>query len=369
MPGEEYLTRDKASPTDPIQAMIDNIVGLIGVSNWTFRRFTRADDSEQASPTTADRGLYRGVEKRAEPPRDPAKAGPWIASVSDSSRPYSNGFALHFADDREQFGILTLLREDALGPFTSSEIRMLTFALDAASDRFSELRLMESQDAQLQGFRREDIDVGELDAAEDAAAHYVLDRDFRIVLAWTSENERRAAVTRLQVPLQNRLPLVLQEAVRRLTMSWTEQSASQLTGVARPVPFLVVRTRPLNGPAGLFIGVTIERSRPSRSLASAASRFGISPREVQVLALLLDGLDLAEVAERLHITSSTVQDHIKRLLTKTESHNRAEMAAKILGWAPDQARVTATDVSPSTIRTRLQRLVQVPSRESAARVR
>src|SRR6202042_96680 len=111
-PGEEYLTRDKTPPTDPIQAMIDNIVGLIGVSNWTFRRFTRATDDDQGAQSTADRAVYRGEEKRAEPTGESAKAGPWIADVSDSSRPYSNGFALHFADDRAQFGILTLFRED-----------------------------------------------------------------------------------------------------------------------------------------------------------------------------------------------------------------------------------------------------------------
>jgi hypothetical protein len=58
--------------------------------------------------------------------------------------------------------------------------------------------LLESQDAQLQGFRDENVDLRELAAAEDDAAHYVLDREFNIVLAWTSENERRVAVTALQ---------------------------------------------------------------------------------------------------------------------------------------------------------------------------
>jgi DNA-binding NarL/FixJ family response regulator len=133
------------------------------------------------------------------------------------------------------------------------------------------------------------------------------------------------------------LPAILEEAVRRLTAGWTNESSSQQLGLARPVPFLVVRTRPMSGATGLFIGVTIERSVPGRSLTGAAARFKISPREVQVLALLLDGLHLNEIAERLHISSSTVQDHIKRLLEKTETHNRSEMTARILGWdrAPD----------------------------------
>jgi DNA-binding CsgD family transcriptional regulator len=87
------------------------------------------------------------------------------------------------------------------------------------------------------------------------------------------------------------------------------------------------------GPAGLFIGVSLERSKPMHSLTDAAARFRISPREVQVLALLLDGAHLDSVAERLHIASSTVQDHIKSLLEKTGTKNRSEMIAKILGWS------------------------------------
>ena len=97
----------------------------------------------------------------------------------------------------------------------------------------------------------------------------------------------------------------------------------------------------MSGPAGLFIGVRVDRFRPPNSLTGVASRFHISPREVQVLALLLDGNHLDQIAEQLYITSSTVQDHIKSMLDKTESRNRSELIARILGWeyapAPQQA--------------------------------
>jgi DNA-binding CsgD family transcriptional regulator len=194
---------------------------------------------------------------------------------------------------------------------------------------------MEAQDERAAGFGRES-DADEPEAplgGEGPAAHYILNRDLEIVLAWTSENERRVAFTPLKMPMESRLPLMLQEAVRQLTSAWTSDPSSQQIGLARPVPFLVVRTRPMSGVAGLFIGVTIERSKQDRSLIGAAARFNISPREVQVLALLLDGLHLTDIAERLHITSSTVQDHIRHLLEKTNTHNRSEMTARILGWA------------------------------------
>jgi hypothetical protein len=177
--------------------MIENIVGLVVVSNWTFRCFSRLGDADGLAAQSTARAPYRGLERRAQDSPSVSDGRPSITASFDSG-PHSHGITLRFADDRTQFGVLSLFREEALGPFTSSEIRMLTFALDAASDRFSELRLLESQDAQLQGFRDENVDLRELAAAEDDAAHYVLDREFNIVLAWTSENERRVAVTALQ---------------------------------------------------------------------------------------------------------------------------------------------------------------------------
>jgi DNA-binding CsgD family transcriptional regulator len=231
--------------------------------------------------------------------------------------------------------MLTLLRNDALGPFTSSEIRMLTFALDAASERLTEIRLMEAEDAGLTAFRLEHIAAGHPagDAVDSDIAQYVLNGDLEIVLAWTSENERRFAVPPLRTNLQNRLPAILEEAVRQLTAAWTDDATTRKPGMARPVPFLVLRTRPMAGPAGSFIGVSLERSKLEHSLTSAAERYRISPREVQVLALLLDGRQLNEIADQLHIATSTVQDHIKSLLEKTGTENRSEMLGKALGWS------------------------------------
>lgn len=318
---------------DPARAIIGTILNLVPASHWSFARF-KADGDELLSAAESGDELRRAKEEFALQ-SERTTAGPRIGAPLGSLGLYSSGLTLLFADSRARFGILTLLRTEELGPFTPAEIRTLTFALDAASDRFSELRLMESQDESLTAFRFEhsapEDTVSETSA--DDVAQYILNRDLEIVLAWTSENERRVAVTPLQARVHNRLPLMLEETVRALTTAWTEEATTQQPGTARPVPFLVVHTRPMAGPAGLFIGVSLERSKPMHSLTGAAARFRISPREVQVLALLLDGAHLDAVAERLHIASSTVQDHIKSLLEKTGTKNRSEMIATILGWS------------------------------------
>jgi DNA-binding CsgD family transcriptional regulator len=88
----------------------------------------------------------------------------------------------------------------------------------------------------------------------------------------------------------------------------------------------------MSGPAGLFIGVRIDRFKPPNSLRGPAARFHISPRELQVLALLLDGAKLDEISRRLQIAYSTIAHHIRSMIDKTGSRNRTELIARVLGW-------------------------------------
>jgi len=333
--GDPVVARGEIDAADPFRAIVTTILELVPVSHWTIARFKGNGEVDQAFSSTEAGDEFHRAKAEFALQSERSAPGPGIGPILGSLGRYSTGLALVFADSRAQFGMLTLLRDDDLGPFTSSEIRTLTFALDAASDRLSEIRLMEAEDDGLTTFRLAHATPGHAsgDAVDSDVAQYILNAELEIVLAWTSENERRVAVTPLRTNLHNRLPAVLEAAVRQLTTAWTEDAATRKPGMARPVPFLVLRTRPMAGPAGLFIGVSLERSKPEHSLTDAAERFRISPREVQVLALILDGLQLNEIAEQLHIASSTVQDHIKNLLDKTATENRSEMIAKILGWS------------------------------------
>ena len=261
--------------------------------------------------------------------RAKSPSGPRIAATLGSLDDFASGITLVFADARANFGILTLLRTEERGSFTSTEISMLTFALDAFSERLSALRFESPGDpVALRAPQAPSSDEGRSTDGE----FYVLDSDLQIVLAWNSADQHRIALTGLHTRIAERLPIVLEQTVREMTLAWSSDATVKATGVAHPVPFLVVRTQPLTGPAGLFIGVRIDRFQPANSLTGAASRFHISPREVQVLALLLDGNHLDQIAKQLHITSSTVQDHIKSMLDKTGSRNRSELIARVLGW-------------------------------------
>ena len=341
-PGGEFHSGDALSPSadptepmqrampesDPAYPIIMGILGVVPTSCWTFAHVGPNGELVSLFGSRASGTGLAGLSDEFKRQRTKTPTGPRIAATLGSLDEFASGITLLFADARLNFGILTLLRTLDLGPFTSSEISVLTFALDAISDRLSALRL---QPPSKENVAARSPDEVPLDSAAPEGAFYVLDSDLQIVLAWSSEDQRRVALTGLHTRLAERLPIVLEQTVRELTAAWTDATVRE-PGVARPVPFLVVRTQPMSGPAGLFIGVQINRFHPHNSLTSVAGQYHISPREVQVLALLLDGKHLDEIAKQLYITSSTVQDHIKSMLDKTGSSNRSELIARVLGW-------------------------------------
>jgi len=58
--------------------------------------------------------------------------------------------------------------------------------------------------------------------------------------------------------------------------------------------------------------------------------YGLTTRETEVLALLVDGLSNAEIAERLVVSVATVKFHVRTILSKLAVSSRAEAIA--LAW-------------------------------------
>ena len=58
-------------------------------------------------------------------------------------------------------------------------------------------------------------------------------------------------------------------------------------------------------------------------------RIKLTAREIEVLDLLSRGLSSKDIAEKLFISSNTVEYHRKQLLRKTESKN----VAQLIGYA------------------------------------
>ena len=70
-----------------------------------------------------------------------------------------------------------------------------------------------------------------------------------------------------------------------------------------------------------------DRGRARRSPRDATSTRLLSDRECDLLTELARGLSTAEIAETLHISPTTVRNHVQRILTKLGAHSRLEAVA------------------------------------------
>lgn len=72
--------------------------------------------------------------------------------------------------------------------------------------------------------------------------------------------------------------------------------------------------------------------RPARAPDAAAE---LTPREREILELLVEGFRYREIGERLGITLDTVRTHIRHIYEKLQVRSRTEATARFLRGAPE----------------------------------
>jgi DNA-binding CsgD family transcriptional regulator len=89
--------------------------------------------------------------------------------------------------------------------------------------------------------------------------------------------------------------------------------------------------KPYTQEPGGLIGINIELQEPLElKILRALGHLPLSPGQKQVAALLAQGLSNEQIGQRLHIKNSTVKDHISKIYTKLDLHNREELLPKLL---------------------------------------
>lgn len=79
------------------------------------------------------------------------------------------------------------------------------------------------------------------------------------------------------------------------------------------------------------IAVTIEPATAAERLELFARAHGLSPRESAVVTAVAGGAATAEIAQTLHLSPYTVQDHLTAVFEKAGVRSRSALLAKATG--------------------------------------
>ena len=96
-------------------------------------------------------------------------------------------------------------------------------------------------------------------------------------------------------------------------------------------------------PAGM--SVCSERSPTAAPQIAGAPRSALSPREDDILELLMEGTPNKVIARKLNLAEATVKVHIKALLRKIEVSNRTQLAI----WGLSRSASTSPSLTELTI--------------------
>jgi DNA-binding CsgD family transcriptional regulator len=127
------------------------------------------------------------------------------------------------------------------------------------------------------------------------------------------------------------LPLVVAAVAQRARDVTAGLSHSAATARVRGASgrWVLVRGSVLVNGAGARTAVTLEPARPPELAALMVDAYGLTPSERRVTELVAQGLSTAAIADRLHLSAFTIQDHLKGVFDKLDVSTRGELVARL----------------------------------------
>jgi DNA-binding CsgD family transcriptional regulator len=222
-----------------------------------------------------------------------------------------------FVADRVSWGFICLHRERSDPDFGQEEERFLARLVAHIGEGLRKsLLLAAAETADARDLGPGLIELGdelEVVAMNDAAA------------AWLEELEPGASA-------DGRLPHALYAVVAQLAALQAHPGLGRIPRIpvrARSGRWLVLHASYLRGPDGSRTLVIVEPAKPLELAPVITRAYGLSAREGEICLLVLRGLSTAEIARRLHISTNTVQDHLKAVFAKAGVRSRRELVGQV----------------------------------------
>jgi DNA-binding CsgD family transcriptional regulator len=102
--------------------------------------------------------------------------------------------------------------------------------------------------------------------------------------------------------------------MRDASGSWVVLRAAPLMDLDSPAERVLITVEPISGPEVTSLML---------------SAYELTAREREVCGEILAGGTTAQIAERLHLSAYTVQDHLKSIFTKVGVRSRAELSLRL----------------------------------------
>jgi DNA-binding CsgD family transcriptional regulator len=172
--------------------------------------------------------------------------------------------------------------------------------------------------------------------APDEPGLLLLAEDLSVVAITPAADRWLAEVGEADWPRKRALPFAVSTAVARL-QALEQGKDGQLDLLPRvrlrtvSGQWLVLHASRLSGPSiHGQIAVIFEVARPAEVAPLIVQAYDLSRRESEITQSVLRGLSTIEIAEMFHISSNTVQDHLKAIFEKVGVRSRRELVGQLL---------------------------------------
>ncbi len=213
------------------------------------------------------------------------------------------------------YGFLTLFRTQEQGVFRLEEIAYMKRCIPSIAKGLKDSIYRSYQTSKL------------MHAASVETGIIILNQDFDIIstnqtgihlLEWLCQQENIE---------HNRLPRPIRAICSQVTLSTSTNDPKVILHAFNRF-FMSIKASPLLASPSQ-IALLIERINPHEMNRVLVELFDLTKREYELVEELLKGKSTKMIAEKLYISSYTVQDHFKSIFGKTGVNSRRELVGKI----------------------------------------